>query len=121
MSHPHFIHTAVNAGVWEGTLAGAGTEAPVLKATHDGQALPDIALDHDAVNGVWHVRIPLPSRLINEDLQVVVITDGAGHRLGHFSVLAGDLLSEDLRAEIALLRAEVDMLKSALRKQFKES
>ena len=115
MSHPHFIHTAVQAGVWEGTLAGAGSETPQLRATHDGQPLDDIALTQDAESGAWHVRIPLPAWLMDETLQVVMIHDVQGHKLGHFSVLAGDLLSEDLRAEIALLRAELDMLKQAVR------
>ena len=36
-------------------------------------------------------------------------------RLGHLPLIAGEVLDDDLRAEIDLLRAEIDLLKREFR------
>ena len=41
--------------------------------------------------------------------------------LGSFSIVAGDALAEDIRAELTLLRAELDMLKKAFRRHCVET
>jgi hypothetical protein len=41
--------------------------------------------------------------------------------LGSFSIVAGDALAEDIRAELSLLRAELDMLKKAFRRHCVET
>ena len=46
---------------------------------------------------------------------------GSGAVISTFSLLAGDLLDHDLRAEISLLRAELDMLKRAFRRHCAET
>jgi hypothetical protein len=46
---------------------------------------------------------------------------GSGATLGHFTIVAGVPLEADLRAEVDLLRAELDMLKKAFRRHCVES
>ena len=41
--------------------------------------------------------------------------------LASFSIVAGDALAEDIRAELSLLRAELDMLKKAFRRHCVET
>jgi hypothetical protein len=41
--------------------------------------------------------------------------------LGSFSIVAGDALAEDIRAELSLLRAELDMLKKGFRRHCLET
>lgn len=44
-----------------------------------------------------------------------------GQALGDFSIIAGDAAGEDIRAEMALLRAELDMLKRSFRRHCRET
>ena len=39
-----------------------------------------------------------------------------GDALAHETIIAGEVLDEDVRAEVMLLRAELDMLKRAFRR-----
>ena len=41
--------------------------------------------------------------------------------LGDFTLMAGDAVADDLRAEVELLRAELDMLKRAFRRHCLET
>lgn len=116
MSTAHILNGTITAGVWEGTLAGPEGAAPRLQATHEGRALEGLEIDRTP-DGLWHLRLPLPAGLINDGVQTVLISDENGTVLGRFAILAGAPLAEDLRAEIALLRTELDMLKQSFRQQ----
>lgn len=101
-------------GIYEGILAGTGT--PRLAAHHAGGtiAAPEI---EDGGAGVWHLRLRMPPEVISDGGSVVVISDAdSGETLDSIAILAGDPLDEDLRAEVALLRAELDLLKRAFRR-----
>jgi hypothetical protein len=112
--------TRLIAGVWEGVLSGA-TAAPVLSVTHLGQAVDGVdvaALD----GGQWLVRVPVPLAAVADGVQTVLIADAVtGERLSEITLIAGDALDADLRAEISLLRAELDMLKRAFRRHCVET
>ncbi|SFR59960.1 hypothetical protein SAMN04488005_3161 [Yoonia tamlensis] len=103
------------AGVWEGVLTGAGSDAPELRVTHQGAPVPGLSLQHDPAKSQWHVGVPIPAELISDGIQTFVISDASGHTLASFALLSGEALAEDIRAEVDLLRAELDLLKSAFR------
>ena len=115
--------TTMREGVWIGVLDQSGHGVPQISATHQGEQVPDIELrETDAENRQWELRIPIPSSAIADGLQTFVISDTLdGEVLGHFSLMAGETLGEDLRAEVDLLRAELDMLKRAFRRHCVES
>jgi len=70
----------------------------------------------------WEVRVPIPAQLISDGLQSFVISNpDTGETLESFAILAGDALADDIRAEIGLLRAELDMLKRAFRRHCAET
>jgi len=51
-----------------------------------------------------------------------LVEDGkTGGKLGSFTVIAGEALGDDIRAEMDLLRAELDMLKRAFRRHCLET
>lgn len=110
--------TRFAAGSWEGVLdaEGAGGDAPSLVATLRGAELPAPELVEESP-GTWAVRLRVPPEAIGEGVQTFVISDArSGERLASFSLVAGEALGHDLRAEIDLLRAELDLLKRAFRR-----
>ena len=113
--------TRLTAGVWEGVLTGAGPDEPVLTVTHQGVPVAGIALQHDPADPQWHVSFPIPAKLIGDGIQTFVIHDAHGQTLASFTLLCGDALAEDIRAEVDLLRGELDLLKSAFRRHCNSS
>jgi hypothetical protein len=107
--------TRIRAGVWEGMLTGSAN--PNLSVTMNGEPLPGVSVAPltDAP-GVHAVRIPIPPAAISEGITTFLILDDSGNRLGHYTLAAGLPLDEDIRAEVDLLRAELDMLKRAFRR-----
>lgn len=114
------INTCIHAGIWQGDLVGGGAEAPSVVVTHQGQALEQVACTRDAAQDVWHITAPIPATLLNDGVQTFVVGSSEGHTYGKFSLVCGAPLEEDLLAEIALLRSELDLLKTAFRKHCAE-
>jgi hypothetical protein len=114
--------TRIAAGVWEGVLTDAGTSAPTLRATHLGVDVPGLTVTGFGEASEFLVRIPIPLQAITDSIQTILISDAAtGDRLGSFALMAGEALDGDLRAEIDLMRAELDMLKRAFRRHCAET
>lgn len=114
--------TRMQAGVWEGVLQGASDGVPpALHVSHLGQPVTGVTVSPLAEGG-WLVRVPVPAGAIADGVQTFVIADAAsGETLDSFAILAGDALAEDIRAEVDLLRAELDMLKRAFRRHCVET
>lgn len=104
-------------GIWEAVLSGTATP-PELEVLQDGEALPGLSVAALAGRpGRWLLRLPVPAERLNDGVQTYLIRDTAtGAGLGHFSIVAGQPLEADLRAEIDLLRAELDLMKRAFRR-----
>ena len=66
--------------------------------------------------------MPIPAEAIADGVQTFVITDQiSSERLGYFTLIAGEALGDDMRVEVELLRAELDMLKRAFRRHCVET
>lgn len=109
-------------GVWEGLITGVeGDEAPRVSVTHEAENIEGVSLSAEGDAG-WLLKVSVPSYAISDGLHSFLITDEAtGDRLGSFEILAGEALGEDIRAEVNLLRAELDMLKRAFRRHCVET
>ena len=107
-------------GIWHGSLkhhGRDGTWQPNIEVTHLGFLVDGVEVEEDRVQECWHVRVPIPASRIADGVQTFVIKDRhEAMMLGSFSIIAGDALAEDIRAELSLLRAELDMLKKAFRR-----
>lgn len=123
MTEMTLTQTRIRAGVWEGVLSDVGADPPAIEATHQETALPDVTVTPIADRpGNFAVRVPIPADVLSEGVQTFLLRDPAsGQRLAHFTIVTGVPLDQDLRAEIDLLRAELDMLKRAFRRHCLES
>lgn len=110
-------------GVWEGVLVrdgGRNGEKPAISVTHLGEPLDGVTLD-DMESG-WQLRVPIPPETISEGVQTYLIADAETHeQVGAFNLVAGQALSHDIRVEVDLLRAELDLLKRAFRRHCVET
>lgn len=115
MGKQTLMNVQIKAGVWRGDLIGAGDTAPQVHVTHLGTSLDGVTCTHDSANDAWRLTVPIPPALINDGVQTFLVQDADGTTLTQFSIVAGDPLADDLRAEIALLRGELEVLKKAFR------
>lgn len=112
--------TNLRAGTWEGVLTGQEAR-PHLEAVLNDTALGTVEVEPREAGG-WAVRVPVPPGLLSDGFHTVLIVDATNRsQLAAFSVMAGDALDSDLRAEVELLRAELDMLKRAFRRHCLET
>lgn len=112
--------TRIQAGVYEGilSLTGNGPRPPQLNMVHLDKSVGQVRLT--AVKGgtnQWSLRASIPSGLLTDGVQAFLIVDGESKDiLDKFTIITGQPLEDDIRAEIELLRAELDMLKMAFRR-----
>jgi hypothetical protein len=113
----------LRAGVWAGVIAGpAGAPPPPLEVRHLDRLLPGVTLTALADRpGHYTLRVPVPAETLSEGVQTYLVRDGVRDvTLGSFAILAGEALEADIRAEVDLLRAELDLLKRAFRRHVAE-
>lgn len=116
MSDLTLTKTRLFEGVWEGVLSGEPDGAPEIEVTHLQEPVAGVEVIARP-EGDWVVRVPVPVERISDGVQTFVIRDRrSGGTLDSFTLLAGDALSFDIRAEMALLREELDLLKRAFRR-----
>jgi len=116
------IKTRMIAGVWEGVLEGADDVPAQIGASHLGEPLDGVTVERDPQDAHWVVHVPVPAHLLSDGVQTFVIFDvETQETLNSFTIFAGEALAEDIRAEMALLREELDMLKSAFRRHCVET
>ncbi|OED46812.1 hypothetical protein [Leisingera sp. S232] len=111
-------------GIWEGRISGAsGSGArPGITVMFQDQPVSGVTLTEGQGEGDWLVAVPVPAEALADGVQTFVIfDDAAGTRLGDFTLIAGEAVADDLRAEVELLRAELDMLKRAFRRHCLET
>ncbi len=107
-------------GVWEGLLKTPSENAPNISVTHLARDIPGVTVE--AAEGGWQIRVPVPAEVLADGVQTFVISDTeTGETLDTFSIICGDPLADDLRSEIDLLRAELDLLKKAFRRHCVET
>ncbi len=111
--------TRFHAGIWEGILKGVTGAPPRLVLRHQNEDVAQAEVTEDAATHV--VRARVPADRLTEGMQTFTISPEDGTEiLASFAIVAGDVLDDDLRAEVGLLRAELDLLKRAFRKHCAE-
>lgn len=116
--------TRLFEGVWEGVLTRSGnsTLPPELLVTHLDRPVPNVTLSEARTENEWLLKVPIPSYLLSDGVQTFLILDARSDEvLDKFSLICGEPLDHDLRAEVDLLRAELDMLKRAFRRHCVET
>lgn len=114
--------TKMRHGIWQGILHQNGTGVPQIGVTHLGNPVPDVQVSEMQDKDGWLLQVPIPADAIADGVQVFVISDTTdGEKLGDFTLIAGEALGDDIRVEVELLRAELDMLKRAFRRHCLET
>ena len=111
-------------GVWEGVIAGDSDDSPTPKIEVRAldKPVPDVSLDPLPDPGSWLLKVPVPVHFLADGVHTFMISESTlGQALGNFSIIAGDAAGEDIRAEMSLLRAELDMLKRSFRRHCRET
>lgn len=124
MSAFELSKTRLFEGVWEGVLTAVddAPHRPDLGVTHLERPLGVLKVVETGTPGQWMVSIPIPIELIGDGAQTFLIFDkDTGETLDSFTIIAGDAVTDDFRGEMALLRAELDMLKRAFRRHCVET
>lgn len=122
MSTLELTKTKMRQGVWQGVITGAGSDAPKVQVTHQNRSVDSIELAYNDKADHWLLSITIPPEAISDGVQTLMIRDAAEDRdLGYVTLMAGEVLGDDIRAEMDLLRAELDMLKRAFRRHCVET
>ncbi|MCI2395514.1 hypothetical protein [Aliiroseovarius sediminis] len=111
--------TCIQTGIWEGVLTLPGDQDdPLLEVTHLAQPIDGVTVSPDPDQpGMYRVHVPIPTDALSDGIQTFIISDKAsGTVLDSFTVVTGQPLDGDIRAEVDLLREELDMLKRAFRR-----
>ncbi|RKF12885.1 hypothetical protein D6850_15360 [Roseovarius spongiae] len=124
MSEFTLTKTRLFEGVWEGMLTheGEGNAQPKIEVTHLNERVKGVEVIENADAAHWVVRVPIPAEMIADGVQTFLIRDAqADTVLGNFALMSGEALAYDIRAEVTLLREELDMLKRAFRRHCLET
>lgn len=114
--------TRIHAGIWEGVVTSDSDAEPAIDVTHLDRNLHGFALTKDKAKGRWTLKIAIPAELLADGVQVFIISDReTGKKLDSFTIVTGEPLQDDIRSEMELLRAELDMLKAAFRRHCLET
>ncbi len=113
MTHPTLTPLRLENGIWHGHLSAQNE--PRIEVRYLDQTLDGVVLSPS--NGGWDLSVPVPVAALSDGVHSFLIVDAeTSRKLADFTVIAGVPAADDLRAEVNLLRAELDMLKQAFRR-----
>ena len=115
----NLIRSSISGGLWRGEFEGFA-DAPAVVVLHLGTPLDDVST-LQLESGNWEVSVPIPSSVLTDGVLTFVVQDQNDKTLATFTIIAGEPFAEDLRAEINLLREELDLIKSAFRRHVSET
>lgn len=115
LNAPWILHrTGVIGGTYRGLLTGAGDAPPKLRLVLGDETLCE--MQATAIDGGWQVEGALGLAPLTEGTQTVFVRLPDGSALDSVTVVTGLSAPEDLRAELAALRDEISVLKTAFRR-----
>lgn len=113
--------TRIANGVWEGILTGAKKGLPPVEALHGDRMIEGVEVSPlPGKAGHYAVRVPIPAWAVNDGVQTFLLRSGDA-TLTQFTLIAGLPVDGDLRAELSLVRAELELLKRAFQRHCRES
>ncbi|WP_062762261.1 hypothetical protein [Falsirhodobacter sp. alg1] len=108
-----------HAGTWHGVLHGAEDD-PGIHVVHRGELLENISVMPEG-EGVHRISVPVPVELLDDGMHTFLIRLEDGTVAGHFNIATTSPDQSDMQAELAALRAELDLLRRAFRRHCMET
>ena len=105
-------------GAWTALVDGKwqGDSVPEFIVSLQGKNVSRLKAELKSKSKRYELSVPIPSGAIAKGLHTVIISlVGSSDTLAKIPIIAGDVLYEDIRAEVCLLREELDLLKRAFR------
>nr|WP_321506940.1 hypothetical protein [uncultured Celeribacter sp.] len=120
MADVQLVKTRFHAGVYEGELrlGAAAGPTPQVDVSCFGKDIGVAELTPIPDQpGIYALRFALPAEALSDGVQTFLFVEhNSGATLGSLPLIAGEALAEDLRAEMDLMREELDLLKRAFRR-----
>jgi len=110
------VRVRLLSGRYEGLLTAP--ESIGIEAVHQGKVIAMARVTpEDGRSDAYRVALDLPAEVISDSVQVISLKSvRSGATLDQVTLMGGDALDQDIRAEMALLREELEMLKRAFRR-----
>lgn len=118
-SLPKRLRRAFKNGTWEIELESG--DQPEIEVIHDGRWLqsPDA---EKSEGDRWIARFEVPVSSLADGVQTFLLCDRrTGTTIDTLTIMAGDAIEDDIRAELDLMRAELVLLKKAFRRHCVDS
>lgn len=97
---------------------GPGAPAPRLGLWVRGERRGEVRVGAPGEDGARAVEAALPADLMSDGVVVVTFAEAADAApLARYAIAAGAALERDLAAEVATLRAELELLKAVVRRE----
>ena len=110
---------SLKSGRYEGRLETSGA-VPVIELVHLERVVGHAEVTE--VDGAHMVAAEMPASVLSDGVQVVSLRSAADATiLDRVTFLMGSGLDDDFRGELALLREELELLKSAFRRHCVET
>ena len=94
--------TKMRRGVWERMISNSQTGVPQVTVTHLDKPVPGFELAENKDDNLWLLQVPVRVDAIEDGVQIFIIFDAVdGTQAGHFTLIAGEALGDDIRAETA--------------------
>lgn len=124
MSGTSLVQSSFVKAIWTGRLERTVSgPPPKLTAVLNGSDRLDLEVTTAAgQEGCWNVRLRIPEEGLSEGTQLILIRDEDTQKvLYRIPIVAGIAATDDIRAEIGALRAELDQLRAAFRKAMRSN
>ena len=115
MAGMHLIDSRVRDGLWTARVEGGTRGVPGLELVLGDRTLAVAELTQQGTG--WLASCALPADILSDGVQVIAVRAAAtGAMVGQIVLQLGAHLPDNMQADLALLRAELDMLKAAFRR-----
>lgn len=115
----------IHAGIYQGLLETRSKDQPTpeIEMIHLGHVVGEVEIIRvEGQTNQWLVSAHIPTETLVDGVQTYnLVFAGQSEILDRFSIITGEPLEDDLRAEFDLMRAELDMLKKAFRRHCVET
>ena len=106
-------------GIWRALLnqpSDFKAPPPKIDVLLQGRPIRGVRVDPLNMENCYELSVPIPPEAIGSGTYMLLIVEqGSSKVLSRIVLSGGDLNGEDLRAEMAELRAEIDLLKRLFR------
>lgn len=119
-----FESHGLKGGIWQGILTRDDTPDRLL-LVHLGNYIAEARIAPET-EGCWRVSVAIPADRLSNGVQTFLLYEDQGGKdsqpvpgaqpLGSLSIIAGEVLDNDLLVELNLLRSELDLVKKELRR-----